>query len=1060
MNAAQSFVHQWSKRLVELIWLVTIFFIPSYFNLLSSRHFEPDKAISLRAVVTLMATLIIIDALNNLTLPKGEGKPVSMWQRIRTYPLWLAIAIFLGVQFLATLTSVVPAVSFWGSYQRLQGTYTYLSYVVFALILIRTITSVDQVYRFLNMLVLGAVVPTLYGYVQHLELDPLPWKGDVITRVASTMGNSIFIAAYLILVLPIALALGITQFQRAKTAPVEHTQSFRWLASYALALLSMVGLMFAAIQWSGVIRAADLRFWWVYPGAILIAVSIIWPLIWQAHRHTNYTRQLLVPGLAITIYALFVSLLGRTGDGVQIVVPEDGRWGADWLVWLWGATVACWGSALIAYRAKPLAQTSQLLHQSAGGALLVGVFGMLATIFFSQSRGPWIGGGVGLFTWGTLYLIHTMRTNPAWAQQARRWLLIEISGFTAIAVFLVLFNFADIPALRPLKEAPYIGRMGRLFDVSAGTTGDVRMKIWFGDQYGTGAIGLITADPLRTVIGWGPESMFVAYNPFYPPSLANVESRSASPDRSHQALLDELVNKGILGLLSYLAVIGTALWSGLALLRRNVLGEHHAIVIALMSVLVAHNVEGLTGIPIVVTLLVLWACIGLLSSLDTLHRPQQSSVVQPITAHSEPSPVPANPRQRSNTGNRRTVQTTRAPLRQDSAGGLWFGYATLLCVGLAAVWSLNLDNAYADMRFQQGQSYSDSANASGNVDQHVIALTYFIEAARLEPNQDFYYLNMGRSLLSLAEVRRRQNPTAPHTTQEIKLQALIQQPDALAVQSFLATLSAKDITRYAEAALTKAHTINPLNKDHFANMARMYTFWYTRIEAEPRIQTNILTWFADGVRIAPHDVSILNEYIGALISYAQSIRNTDPAAADQALAQAESLLQRSQTLDNRYRDTIIRRADLAQASGDYCTAVTLYSDILQQNPHALDSQITTIIAQLTPQPELLRQLRSAYLANLDSNDTITLSIVGLISSRIQDYDAAIDAFAQLARLQPSSLEAQQNYTLVLSDAQRYAEAAVQSEKLLSLATQSGMSQANLDLYTALRDFFVSRSPGR
>lgn len=1057
MNAAQSFVHQWSKRLVELIWLITIFFIPSYFNLLSSRHFEPDKAISLRALVTLMATIVIIDALNNLTLPNTTQTKPSLWQRIRSYPLWVAIAAFLGVQLFATLTSVVPTVSFWGSYQRLQGTYTYLSYVVFALILIRTITSIDQVYRFLYMFVLGAVVPTLYGYVQHLELDPLPWKGDVITRVASTMGNSIFIAAYLILVLPIALALGMTQLQRAKSAPIEHPQSTRWLASYALALVAMVGIIFTAIQFSGVIRAADLRFWWVYPGAILIASTIIWPLIWQAHRQTTNIPHFIIPVVAITLYALLVSLLGRTGEGVQIVVPTDGRWGADWLTWLWVSTFACWGAAIIAYGTQPLPQTTQLLHRSAGWALLASVCAMLATIFFTQSRGPWIGGGVGLFTWVTLYLIHTMRTNPAWAQQARRWLIIEIGGFAAIAVFLVLFNFADIPALRPLKDVPYIGRMGRLFDVSAGTTGDVRMKIWFGDQYGSGAIGLITADPVRTIIGWGPESMFVAYNPFYPPSLANVESRSASPDRSHQALLDELVNKGILGLLSYVAVIGTALWLGLALLRRSALHEHHAIVIALMSVLVAHNVEGLTGIPIVVTLLVLWASIGLLSSLNTLHSPQAVSEATPVAERSEPTPSPAQTRQRNNSGNRRTVQVVRSPIRQDNSGGLWLGYATLFCIGLAAVWAFNLDNAYADMRFQQGQSYSDSANASGNVDQQVIALTYFIEAARLEPNQDFYYLNMGRSLLSLAEVRRRQNSTAPDTTQEIKLQSLIQQPDALAVQSFLATLSAKDITRYAEAALTKAHTINPRNKDHFANMARLYTFWYTRIEANPTIQNNILTWFADGVRIAPQDVSILNEYIGALITYAQSVQNTDPTAANQALAQAESLLQRSQTLDNRYRDTLIRRADLAQAKGDYSTAVSLYTDIVQQNPHALDSQITAIIAQLTPQPELLRQLRSAYQVNLDPNDTITLSIVGLISSRIQDYDAAIDAFSQLARLQPSSLEAQQNYTLVLSDAQRYAEAAVQSEKLLSLASQSGLSQANLDLYTALRDFFVSRS---
>ena len=35
--------------------------------------------------------------------------------------------------------------------------------------------------------------------------DPLPWAGDVQTRVASTLGNAIFVAAYLIMVVPLTL---------------------------------------------------------------------------------------------------------------------------------------------------------------------------------------------------------------------------------------------------------------------------------------------------------------------------------------------------------------------------------------------------------------------------------------------------------------------------------------------------------------------------------------------------------------------------------------------------------------------------------------------------------------------------------------------------------------------------------------------------------------------------------------------------------------------------------------------------------------------------------------
>ncbi|MEZ4646278.1 MAG: hypothetical protein R3E31_26740 [Chloroflexota bacterium] len=46
---------------------------------------------------------------------------------------------------------------------------------------------------------------------------------------------------------------------------------------------------------------------------------------------------------------------------------------------------------------------------------------------------------------------------------------------------------------------------------------------------------------LRPLIGYGPESMYVAYNRFYPPELATVEARNASPDRSHNETFDALV---------------------------------------------------------------------------------------------------------------------------------------------------------------------------------------------------------------------------------------------------------------------------------------------------------------------------------------------------------------------------------------------------------------------------------------------------------------------------------------------------------------------------------------
>ena len=56
-----------------------------------------------------------------------------------------------------------------------------------------------QVNRLFYTVILTSLPIAIYGIMQKTGLDPLPWGGDVIERVAANMGNSIFVAAYLIM---------------------------------------------------------------------------------------------------------------------------------------------------------------------------------------------------------------------------------------------------------------------------------------------------------------------------------------------------------------------------------------------------------------------------------------------------------------------------------------------------------------------------------------------------------------------------------------------------------------------------------------------------------------------------------------------------------------------------------------------------------------------------------------------------------------------------------------------------------------------------------------------
>jgi hypothetical protein len=85
----------------------------------------------------------------------------------------------------------------------LQGTYTTLSYIVVFAMIATTIRRREQIDRIVTGTILASIPICLYAVMQHNLLDPLPWGGDVTQRVAANMGNAIFVAAYMIMVVPL-----------------------------------------------------------------------------------------------------------------------------------------------------------------------------------------------------------------------------------------------------------------------------------------------------------------------------------------------------------------------------------------------------------------------------------------------------------------------------------------------------------------------------------------------------------------------------------------------------------------------------------------------------------------------------------------------------------------------------------------------------------------------------------------------------------------------------------------------------------------------------------------
>lgn len=422
-----------------------------FFNVFSSRVFEPDKISLVRSIALMMLLAWIIKIANGgyLWLPAHTpdhgvtdnslaGQLRGAWRNPFVIPVLLLIAAYL----ISTGFSLARFVSWFGSYQRLQGTYSFLSYVIIAILTAAHLRRPEQLRRLQHTIIITSLPIAIYGVIQHYDHDPLPWGGDVTTRVAANAGNAIFLAAYLIMA------------------------------------------FFFTLE---------------------------------------------------RVYNSFALLLGA--------YPREAQ------------------------------QDQEMPVALSGGAYLFILMVQLLAIFWTQSRGPWLGLFLGFYLF-VLLLLSAVRPRY-YRQLTAGWVGVGLLG----VLLLVLMNTTGLfDFLRPI---PYLGRFTQLLNQES-TTAQVRILIWEGASnmvrphepltYPDGSKDAVNF--LRPLVGYGPEAMWVAYNPFYPPDLAHVEARNASPDRSHNETWDSLVITGFLGFVAYMslfiAIFYWALrWLGLLANRRD-----------------------------------------------------------------------------------------------------------------------------------------------------------------------------------------------------------------------------------------------------------------------------------------------------------------------------------------------------------------------------------------------------------------------------------------------------------------------------------------------------------
>jgi tetratricopeptide (TPR) repeat protein len=173
---------------------------------------------------------------------------------------------------------------------------------------------------------------------------------------------------------------------------------------------------------------------------------------------------------------------------------------------------------------------------------------------------------------------------------------------------------------------------------------------------------------------------------------------------------------------------------------------------------------------------------------------------------------------------------------RSTAWGSLAGFVAAAVLFSAAIYLTNVTNVriiQADIVYKQARPLDQQATRSGIAEAWDPPIAIYERALELAPNEDFYYLFLGRALLEKSGVT--QDPAAQ-----------------------------RQLLETARERLQRAQQINPLNTDHTANLARLATRWASLSTVSEARQGELVTeakeLYRDALALSPQNSVIRNEF--------------------------------------------------------------------------------------------------------------------------------------------------------------------------------------------------------
>lgn len=277
---------------IEFLWLTVVFALPLVFLPSLYTTFEIPKVVLFRVVTWIMLLLFLI-------------RPLRLARPLRL-GLWFFGGAFLAFYLLATIFSTSPLASIFGFYPRFQGLYTFLCYVIFALIIFFQIGSqVDktrreaQIQRIVKTIFISVSLVSAIALLQKFWPGFLAFWNDQAFegRIYGTMANPNYLGSILVMVIPLML---IWLLERPE---ISTKNQHKWQSVFAKIMLVLALLLNFVALYFTYSRAA-------YVGLALSMLFAFW--VMAKKRHSPGVFWTTVGGILVIVGFVFVvNLFGQ-----------------------------------------------------------------------------------------------------------------------------------------------------------------------------------------------------------------------------------------------------------------------------------------------------------------------------------------------------------------------------------------------------------------------------------------------------------------------------------------------------------------------------------------------------------------------------------------------------------------------------------------------------------------------------------------------------------------------------------------------------------------------------